>query len=861
MYSLSLVPGKYIVCEVQQAAGSSPSRRTRACGAAAGGWGITLTSGQTRLRTTTSATSSRATKTGTKFNDLNGNGVKDAGEPGLPGWTINAYADTNGNGIRDAGENTIAATGATDAAGVYSLSLNPGAYVVCEVQQATWTQSFPAGTACGASAGGWGIILTSGQLDSDNNFGNFQQATKTGTKFDDLNANGAKDAGEPGLPGWVINAYADTNGNGTRDVGENTIAATDTTNASGVYSLSLNPGKYVVCEVQQATWTQSFPAGTACGAARRRLGHHAGLGRPGLRQRLRQLPPGDEDRHEVQRPERRRRQGRRRARPARLGRSTRTPMRTATASVTRARTPIAATDTTNASGDYSLTLTPGKYVVCEVQQATWIQSYPANEVCGRSAGGWAITLTSGQLDCEQRLRQLPAGDQVRHEVPRPERQRREGRGRARPRRLDDPRVRRRERQRRTVDLERADRGLRRSPARAARTRMSLAARQVHRRARCSRPAGRSPTRRPRRAAPASARLGDHPHVGPARLGQRLRELDDGHEDRHEVPRPERQRRRRMRASPAFPAGRSTPTPMRTATASATLGENTVAATDADERGRRLHAEPQSRQVRRVRGAAGGLDPVLPGRHRRAATGLGGYGITLASSELDSGNDFGNYQKATKTGMKFNDLNANGVEGRGEPGLAGWTINAYVDANGNGTRDAGETAIAATDTTERERRLHAAASIPASTWCARCSRPAGSSPSRRTPRAVPTAGGWGITLASGERDVDNDFGNYQAATKTGMKFHDLNGDGVKDAGEPGLPGWTINAYADTNGNGIRDAGEDTIAATGATDAGGDYSARRSTRASTWCARCSRRRGSSPTRRTRPAARPPAAGASR
>ena len=24
----------------------------------------------------------------------------------------------------------------------------------------------------------------------------------------------------------------------------------------------------------------------------------------------------------------------------------------------------------------------------------------------------------------------------------------------------------------------------------------------------------------------------------------------------------------------------------------------------------------------------------------------------------------------------------------------------------------------------------------------------------------------------------------------MKFHDLNADGVKDAGEPGLAGWTI-----------------------------------------------------------------------
>ena len=29
----------------------------------------------------------------------------------------------------------------------------------------------------------------------------------------------------------------------------------------------------------------------------------------------------------------------------------------------------------------------------------------------------------------------------------------------------------------------------------------------------------------------------------------------------------------------------------------------------------------------------------------------------------------------------------------------------------------------------------------------------------------------------------------------MKFHDLNANGAKDAGEPGLAGWTITAYVD------------------------------------------------------------------
>ena len=85
------------------------------------------------------------------------------------------------------------------------------------MQQATWIQSYPANEICGPSAGGHAITLASTDVDSGNDFGNFQKATKTGMKFDDLNANGVKDAGEPGLPDWTINAFVDVNGNGTKD--------------------------------------------------------------------------------------------------------------------------------------------------------------------------------------------------------------------------------------------------------------------------------------------------------------------------------------------------------------------------------------------------------------------------------------------------------------------------------------------------------------------------------------------------------------------------------------------------------------------------------------------------------------------
>ena len=138
----------------------------------------------------------------------------------------------------------------------------------------------------------------------------------SGVKYNDLNANGSRSEGEPGLAGWTIRAYSDTNGNGTLDAGETTIAGTAVTAAGGAYTIGgLAAGNYVVCEVLQSTWFQSAPANTKCAAI-------AGLGAgghavslptqlPDQQPRLRQLPERDEVGHEVQRrqPERRPRRG------------------------------------------------------------------------------------------------------------------------------------------------------------------------------------------------------------------------------------------------------------------------------------------------------------------------------------------------------------------------------------------------------------------------------------------------------------------------------------------------------------------------------------------------------------------------
>src|SRR3989441_681901 len=143
-------------------------------------------------------------------------------------------------------------------------------YVVCEVLQGPWLQSRPTNTKCvagsGLGPGGYALTVSSGSTETGNDFGNFQRGTKSGVKFNDLNGNGVKDPGEPGLTGWTILAYTDGNGDGTLSATEAVAvpAATAITDATGAYTLTLNPGTYVVCEVLQSGWFESRPVNTKC---------------------------------------------------------------------------------------------------------------------------------------------------------------------------------------------------------------------------------------------------------------------------------------------------------------------------------------------------------------------------------------------------------------------------------------------------------------------------------------------------------------------------------------------------------------------------------------------------------------------
>jgi len=78
---------------------------------------------------------------GSKWNDLNGDGIWDAGETGLSNWKI--YMDENTNGQWDSGE----PYDLTDANGDYSfVDLEAGTYIVTEVLESGWEQTYPSGS-------------------------------------------------------------------------------------------------------------------------------------------------------------------------------------------------------------------------------------------------------------------------------------------------------------------------------------------------------------------------------------------------------------------------------------------------------------------------------------------------------------------------------------------------------------------------------------------------------------------------------------------------------------------------------------------------------------------------------------------
>ena len=738
-----------------------------------------------------------ATKSGTKFEDLNADGDRDAGEPGLSGWEIHLFGD-------DDQGNPVHLHDTTDGNGDYSFeNLEPGEYTVCETQQSGWTQSMP-GTGAGTAdcsghthggttpgARGYAIDLEFGDDDSGNDFGNFRMASKSGTKFEDLNADGDEDAGEPGVSGVQIHLF------GTDGLG-NAVHRHTSTDASGDYSFSnVAPGSYTVCETVAAGWTQSYPAsGADCS------GHGGGVGYSitltsneadtgndfgNFRQATKAgtkfedlNADGDRD----------------------AGEPGLEDWQIHLFGTDGQGNSVHEHDTTDANGDYSFSVDPGNYTVCETQQNGWTQSMPGAEgngivSCaghdGATGLGYAISLDSNETDSGNDFGNYRAATKSGTK-------------------FEDLNA--------DGDRDAGEPGL--SGWEIHIFDQATGGDVVHQHATtdsngaysfdvppgtyivCETQKNGWTQSMPGTGAGTTS-CSSHTHgatLTAAARGYVVTFTSGGSESDNDFG----NFRQASKAGTKFED--------LNADGDRDAGEPGVAGVQihlfgTDGQGNAVHRHETT-------GADGSYSfaNVAPGSYTVCETvaagwtqsypesgadcsghgGGVGYSITLDSNEADMGNDFGNFRQASKSGTKFEDLNANGGRDEGEPGLEDWQIHLFgTDGQGN--------AVHEHTLTDADGDYSFTVNPGSYTVCE--TLPAGWTQSMPASGADCSAHGGGvgyaITLTSNESETGNDFGNYQAATKSGTKFNDLDADSVRDAGEPGLADWEIHLFG-TAGDG-------------------------------------------------------------
>ena len=149
------------------------------------------------------------------------------------------------------------------------------------------------------------------------------------------------------------------------------------------------------------------------------------------------------------------------------------------------------------------------------------------------------------------------------------------------------------------------------------------------------------------------------------------------------------------------------------------------------------------------------------------------------------------------GTKFEDANGNGKWDTGEQAITGWEF--YLDINQNGSHDLGEPNCIADpngcyEFVDLEPGTYKVGEVMKDGWI----------------QTMPGGDGfYTITVDANDIETGLDFGNArpQPGDISGMKFHDLNANGIKEAGEPPLAGFEI--YLDLNNNGGWDSGEPKI----------------------------------------------------
>lgn len=167
--------------------------------------------------------------------DTDGDGVQEGGEPPLPGVLVELYRTS---------DNALIATDTTDANGLYSISnisptlyyldfTAPGGYAITQQDQGGDATDSDPNPTTGRTAN---FLLASAQADNTRDAGMYQPATVGNYVWVDLDADGIQEGGENGLQNVTVNLHRTSDG---------IVVNSDVSDVAGIYSINnIPPGSY-----------------------------------------------------------------------------------------------------------------------------------------------------------------------------------------------------------------------------------------------------------------------------------------------------------------------------------------------------------------------------------------------------------------------------------------------------------------------------------------------------------------------------------------------------------------------------------------------------------------------------------------
>jgi serine protease AprX len=163
---------------------------------------------------------------GIVYEDINGNGARDIGDPAISGKKIYLTG-------------TITDSTTSDIQGNYSFdSLSIGNYFITTETSSGWIKTFPGGS--------YSINLLHGVDTTGLNFGNFKLGSISGIVFNDSNNNRIQDIGENGLANWDVKCLPTGTSVITDSIGRFTFT-------------NIGPGTFFISESMKTDWYQTVP--------------------------------------------------------------------------------------------------------------------------------------------------------------------------------------------------------------------------------------------------------------------------------------------------------------------------------------------------------------------------------------------------------------------------------------------------------------------------------------------------------------------------------------------------------------------------------------------------------------------------